>query len=192
MNTQNEILTPGVVVLLSLIAVLIILIIYFTIVACRQRSKRPQMVKRLKQQGLRIHTFFYHEGGLPVVPGSMCGIFSYPDRIEFKAGTTEIKLPRDKITDMQLKTNTGIQNPSLSRTIRYAARYVRHGNSFSAGMAPSPKRVIVSQYLIITYTNDHRGPAYIVFDVKYNLSAANKLIKEFRELNTTSGIKVEL
>ncbi len=56
--------------------------------------------KKQNFEGITIYTAFHHINGLPLAENLLCEVFSYPDRVEFKAGTTNIKLNREKITDM--------------------------------------------------------------------------------------------
>jgi hypothetical protein len=65
-------------------------------------------------EGITIYTAFHHTDGLPIVENMLCEVFSYPDRMDFKAGTTEIKLSKDKITDMCIKTDIEIQQQAVS------------------------------------------------------------------------------
>lgn len=55
-----------------------------------------------------------HVNGLPIAENLNCEINSYDDRLEFKSGTTNIKLPRNKITDMCIKTDVEIQKQAVS------------------------------------------------------------------------------
>ena len=68
----------------------------------------------MKEDGLSLHAAFHHVNGLPIAENLICEIFSYPDRIEFKSGTTSIKLAREKITDACIKTDTEIQKQMVS------------------------------------------------------------------------------
>lgn len=70
--------------------------------------------KKQSFEGVTVYTAFHHINGLPIAENLLCEVFSYPDRIEFKAGTTNIKLAREKITDMYLKFDTEIQNQAVS------------------------------------------------------------------------------
>lgn len=52
--------------------------------------------KKQNSSGITVYTAFHHVNGLPLAENLLCEVFSYPDRIEFKAGTTNIKLAREK------------------------------------------------------------------------------------------------
>lgn len=121
-------------------------------------------------------------------------MFSYPDRIEFKAGTTNIKLAREKITDMCLKFDTEIQNQAVSSVGGAIAGGVMFGTlgAIIGGRAKTKKVKNTTQYLIITYAGEQGELKYIGFDIKNNPPSAAKLVKEFRELNTNSGVQIEL
>ena len=134
--------------------------------------------------GLSIYTAFHHISGLPIVEDTLCEVFSFPDRIDFKAGTTEITLSKNKITDISIKTDTEIQNQAVSSV----------GGAVGAiigGRAKDKKVKTVTNYLIITYSNDG-DVKFIVFDTKNNSQSADKLVKEFQKSGSSSGVKIEL
>lgn len=144
--------------------------------------------------GITIYTAFNHVDGLPIAENILCEVFSYLDRIEFKSGNTNIKLLRDKITDMCIKTDIDIQNQVVSSVGGAIAGGFMFGTLGAAigGRAKTKKIKTVTKYLIITYTNNQGGISYIGFDTKNNPASAEKLVKEFQELNTSSGIEIEL
>lgn len=77
-------------------------------------KKKKARKAELQQSGLLLHLVFHHVNGLPIAENILCEIRSYKDRLDFTAGTTNIKLPREKITDMCIKTDTEIQNQAVS------------------------------------------------------------------------------
>ncbi len=174
-----------------------ILISIFILIIWRIRKsslKKKQHKNEIQRSGLTIHTMFPHVNGLPIAENLPCTIFSYPDRIEFKSGTTGIKLARNKITDMCIKTDTEIQNQAVSSVGGAIAGGVMFGplGAVIGGRAKTKTVRTITQYLIITYTGSQENLKYIGFDVTHNLGPALKLVKEFKELNTTSGIRIEL
>ena len=154
------------------------------------------MFKKKKQdfKGITIYTAYHHVNGLPIAEGQLCEVFSYPDRIEFKAGTTNIKLSRERITDMSIVLDTEIQKQVVSSIGGALAGGVMFGTlgTIIGGRAKSKKVKTTTKYLIITYTNKQGGLAYIGFDTKNNPPSANKLVEEFKKLNISSGIQIEL
>jgi hypothetical protein len=60
------------------------------------------------------------------------------------------------------------------------------------GRAKNKKVKTTTRYLIITYTGEQGELKYIGFDIKNNPPSASKLVKEFHELNTNSGVQIEL
>lgn len=150
--------------------------------------------KKQTSTGITVYTAFHHVNGLPLAENLLCEVFSYPDRIEFKAGTTNIKLAREKITDMCLKFDTEIQNQAVSSIGGAIAGGVVFGTlgAIIGGRAKNKKVKTTTQYLIITYTGEQGELKYIGFDIKNNPPSAAKLVKEFRELNTNSGVQIEL
>lgn len=150
--------------------------------------------KKQNFDGLSVYTAFHHVNGLPVAENLLCEVFSYPDRIEFKAGTTNIKLAREKITDMCIKSDTEIQNQVVSSVGGAIAGGIMFGALGAAigGRAKNKKVKTITQYLIISYTNNQGELVYIGFDTKNNPPSAEKLVKEFQEWNLNSGVQIEL
>ncbi len=183
--------------LLIIIGILLLFIIFcirMFIATSKSKKKRKQEIKELKDQGLTIRTTLHHVNGLPIAENLLCEIFSYPDRIEFKAGTTNINLARNKITDMCIKTDTEIQNQAISSVGGAIAGGVMFGalGAIIGGRAKTKKVKNITQYLIITYTDTKGELTYIGFDITGDPYTAVKLVNEFRKLNTTQGISIEL
>ncbi len=142
---------------------------------------------------LSIYTAFHHISGLPIVEDTLCEVYSFPDRLDFKAGTTEITLSKDKITDMSIKTDTEIQNQAVSSVGGAVAGAMLFGaiGAVIGGRAKNKKVKTVTKYLIITYLGDTE-PKFIIFDIKNNPQSADKLVKEFQKTDSLSGVKIEL
>lgn len=142
---------------------------------------------------LSIYTAFHHISGLPIVEDTICEVYSFPDRLDFKAGTTEITLSKDKITDMSIKTDTEIQNQAVSSVGGAVAGAMLFGaiGAVIGGRAKNKKVKTVTKYLIITYLGDTE-PKFIIFDIKNNPQSADKLVKEFQKTDSLSGVKIEL
>ena len=144
--------------------------------------------------GITIYAAFHHVNGLPIAENLLCEVFSYPDRLDFKAGTTNIKLARGKITDMCLKSDTEIQNQAVSSIGGAIAGGMMFGalGAIIGGRAKNKKVKTITQYLIITYTGEQGELKYIGFDIKNNPQSAEKLVKEFQALNSNSETQIEL
>lgn len=182
---------------LIVIGVLILICVFcfrMIIVTTKQRKQIKQGKQARKNQGLSVYTAFHHVNGLPIAENLLCEVFSYPDRIEFKIGSTNIKLVREKITDMCLKLDTEIVNQAVSSIGGAIAGGVMFGTlgAIIGGRVKNKKIKTTTQYLIITYTGEQGELKYIGFDIKNNPPSAVKLVKEFHELNTNSGIQINL
>ena len=183
--------------LLIIIGVLLVFVIFCIkmIRLTSQAKKRDtQQLNSLKEQGLTVHATFPHVNGLPIAENLLCEIFSFPNRIEFKSGTTSITLMREKITYMCIKTDTEIQQQLVSSVGGAIAGGVMFGTlgAIIGGRAKTKKIKTVTKYLIITYMNNQNELAYIGFDVMNNLASAYTLIGEFNKLNTNSGTHIDL
>ena len=95
---------------------------------------------------------------------------------------------------MCLKFDTEIQNQAVSSVGGAIAGGVMFGTlgAIIGGRAKTKKVKNTTQYLIITYAGEQGELKYIGFDIKNNPPSAAKLVKEFRELNTKSGVQIEL
>lgn len=143
--------------------------------------------------GLTVYTALHHVNGLPIAENTLCEVFSYPDRIEFKAGTTNIQLQKEKITDMCIKTDVDIQNQAVSSVGGAVAGVVMFGalGAVIGGRTKIKKVKTVTNYLIITYRSDSELK-YIGFDTVNNPILANKLVKEFQSIGVISDVNIEL
>lgn len=142
---------------------------------------------------LTIYSAFHHVDGLPIAENTLCEVFSFPDRIEFKSGTTQIKLPKEKITDMCIKTDTDIQNQAVSSVGSAVAGAMIFGTlgAVIGGRTKTKKVKTVTNYLIITYNSDG-ALKYLGFDTKNNPQSAGKLVDEFKKNSTTQGMQLVL
>lgn len=181
-------------IVIGVLTLFIIFCVRMFVVTSKAKKEGKKKMKNLKNQGLSVYAAFHHVNGLPLAENLLCEVFLYPDRIEFKAGTTNIKLAREKITDMCLKFDTEIQNQAVSSIGGAIAGGVMFGTlgAIIGGRAKNKKVKTTTQYLIITYTGEQGELKYIGFDIKNNPPSAAKLVKEFRELNTNSGVQIEL
>ena len=110
-------------------------------------------------EGITIYTAFHHVNGLPIPENVLCEVFSYPDRIDFKSGTTEIKLPKEKITDISIKTDTEIQQQLVSSAGGAIAGAMLFGSlgAIIGGRVKTKKVKTTTNYLIITYKRDRKS-----------------------------------
>ena len=174
---------------------IIIPVMVLIVLMIRKSRKRAKANKEaIRQSGILSYTAFHHVDGLQIPENTLCEIKSFSDRIEFKAGTTSIKLSRKKITDMSIKTDTEIQSQAISSIGGAVAGGMMFGTlgTIIGGRTKNKKVKTTTRYLIITYTGEQGELKYIGFDIKNDLSSAFKLVKEFHELNINSGIQIEL
>ena len=166
---------------------------YMFIATSKAQHKRKKQLKELKNNGMLTNLTLLHVSGLPIAENLLCQIYSYPDRIEFKSGTTNITLERSKITDMCIKTDVEIQKQMVSNPGGAIAGAIMFGTlgAIIGGREKSKTKKKISSYLIITYINNQEELTYIGFDATNNFSVG-KIVKEFQELNTNPGIHINL
>lgn len=198
MNTKIGNSTLGEMLPYFIVIIILLLMLVFcfrmVIVTSRAKNERKKQTAILQNQGLTIYAAFLHVNGLPIAENILCDVFSYPDRLEFKSGSTEFKLMRNKITDICIKTDTEIQKQMVSSVGGAIAGGIMFGplGAIIGGRAKTKKSKSTSSYLIITYLNNQEEITYIGFDIGNNFSSATKLVKEFRELNTNTKVQIEL
>lgn len=175
---------------LIMLPIMILIIVGIVNASKKKKARKAE----LQQSGLLQYSAFHHVNGLPIPENLLCEIRSYGDRLDFKAGTTNIKLPREKITDMCIKTDTEIQDQVVSSVGGAIAGGMMFGalGAIIGGRAKNKKMQTITQYLIITYTEEHEELKYIGFNIKNNPPSAVKLVKEFQALNSNSEIQIEL
>lgn len=198
MNTPIGQSTLGEMLPLFISIGILLLIIIFCINMIRVTSKARKVNKQqkaaLKAQGLSIYTAFNHVNGLPIAENLLCEVFSFPNRIEFKAGTTDITLSRENITDMCVKTDVEIQQQYVSSIGGAIGGAVLFGplGAMIGGRAQKKTDKTRHTYLIITYTGDQDELKYIGLDATANTAAATKLVVEFHKLNQNTGVRIQL
>lgn len=199
MNTPISKPTLGKILPLFILIGVLILLLIFCIKMISATSKAQKAYKQqrtaLKAQGMSIYAVFAHVNGLPISENLFCEVISFPNRIEFKSGTTDITLAREKITDMCIKTDVEIQQQYVSSIAGAVGGAILFG-ALGAIIGGRAKKKTVDKkrhsYLIITYSGDQGELKYIGFDVTNNTFPATKLVEEFRELNHNSGIEIQL
>lgn len=191
-STLGEML-PIFIFIVILLLILIVLIKAITMTSKSRKARKTQL-KGAKKEGMSMHVSFHHVSGLPIAENILCEICSFPDRLEFQTGTTKIKLAREKITDMCIKTDTDIQKQAVSSIGGAVAGGLMFGSlgAIIGGRAKNKKVKTVSHYLVITYVNSQGDLTYAGFEPTNSILAATKLVNEFHKLNTTPGAQIEL
>lgn len=171
----------------------VIIILFIVLIVLLIKKRKNSKKKVSNDTGLLNFCVLNHVNGLPVAENMLCEIRSYPDRIDFKSGTTNITLSREKITDMCIKTDTEIQNQVTSSVGGAIAGGIMFGalGAIIGGRSKNKKVKKVTQYLIITYDNQNTL-SYIGFELKGNAFSAAKLVDEFKKLNKNSETHIEL
>ena len=183
----------GFYITIGILLLIVIFCFYMFIVTLSAQQGRKARLKELKNNGMLTCLTLLHVNGLPIAENLWCEIQSYPDRIEFKSGTTNIALSRNKITDMCIKTDIEIQQQIVSNPGGAIAGAIVFGalGAIICGREKTKTQKKISSYLIITYINNQGKPAYIGFETTNNFSVS-KFVEEFKKLNTNSGIQIHL
>lgn len=150
-------------------------------------KERKRNLKQLKENGLILNGCFNHINGLNLFENTMCEVFLYSDRFEFKSGSIQFKLAKSKIVDISITTDTDIQKQYVSSIGGAVGGAVLFGplGAMIGGRAKQKKTINVSYYMIITYKNENDELKYIGFDVTYALPKAKKFESEFKKTNNT-------
>lgn len=135
-----------------------------------------------------------HVNGLPIAENIACEIVSTPEYMEFKAGNVSIKLNREKIVDVCVKTDIEIQDHMVSSVGGAVGGAVLFGplGAIIGGRAKKKQTKHTTRYLIITYMDDSNELKYIGFDTTYNSPFnVSKFVKQFQLLNQAK-VQIEL
>lgn len=181
-------------ILIGVLLLFIIFCIKMIRVTSKAQKSRKQQQSALKAQGMSICATFTHVNGLPISENLFCEVISFPNRIEFKAGTTNITLAREKITDMCIKTDVEIHQQYVSSIGGAVGGAVLFGplGAMIGGRSKKKTDKKRHSYLIITYIGDQSELKYIGFDATINTIAATKLVAEFHRLNQNAEVRIQL
>lgn len=182
-TTLGELMPIFIVLFVCLI--FLVFLVFAIIAGSKVRKKEKNKVQELKTKGLTFHTYFSHLNGLPIAEGTMCEFFSYPDRYEFKVNKTDIKLPKDRITDVCVKTDVEIQQQYVSSAGGAIGGAIMFGavGALIGGRAKKKQIKTVEHFLIITYTKDDEIK-HIGFNVTNDVMQAGKVVAEFKKENS--------
>lgn len=176
------------------------LIVLFVVLLVKSRKKKKKQKEAFQEEKRRLGRLTsiagYHVTGLPLPENTICTITNYEDRMELKAGTTEIRLQRTKITDVCMKTEEEIQKQVVSSIGGAVAGGLLFGPLGAAigGRAKTKKLKTTHQYFIISYIGDNKELKYICFEIvdSNNTKDVYKVIEEFKERNVNSDVHIEL
>ena len=149
---------------------------------------------KTQSQGSMNHVKTNHLKGLPIAEGAACNIRTYQNHIVFVSGMTHIRLERKKITDMRVKTETELQKQYVSSAGGALGGALLFG-ALGAMVGGRTKQKTISEttyYMIISYNKSDDEPAFLYFQITDTLSAANKVVDEFHELNKNSVTHIDL
>ena len=178
------------------------LVPFITVICLRNRWNKSDTEETQNQvdanhtanQGSMNHVKTNHLKGLPIAEGAACNIRTYQNHIVFVSGMTHIRLERKKITDMRVKTETELQKQYVSSAGGALGGALLFG-ALGAMVGGRTKQKTISEttyYMIISYNNSDGEPAFLYFQITDTLSAANKVVDEFYELNKNSVTHIDL
>lgn len=112
--------------------------------------------KERKAAGITVEGQLKHVNGLPIAENQVCKVVSYPDKYEITASGVSFNLPKDRVTDICIKTDVEIQKQAVSSIGGAVAGAVLFGplGAIIGGRAKDRKVKTTSKYLIFTYMKD--------------------------------------
>lgn len=183
----------GLAVSIFLLVVVLALCFYVFSKIHKARKARKKETKQLKSQGMLTRAYFPHVYGLPLPENMECEVRSYPDRIEFHGGNTDITLNRSKIINIETATDLDIQKQAVSSAGGAVVGYAAFGPLGAAigGRVKNRTVATATTYLIISY-RDGDALKHIGFEVTVYASEAYKIVEEFKKFNHNTSIKINL
>lgn len=180
----------------ALPAAIIFAIIGILLLLIKGKSKQEKM--QLREQG-EANVAQYkrtvnckHTAGLPLADGTTCGVEFGDEEILISGGGNDFKLPYNRITNLQVKTDVEIQKAYTSSIGGAVGGAVLFGplGAIIGGRTKEKTSKVVEHYLIITYTKDDKIE-YLSFWTSENFKAA-KLIDQKRGLLSSQNMTVNL
>lgn len=183
------------------------------IIAVFLRKKRYNQQKELIDSGIIIRTSLQHITGLQVSDFLPCAIDVTAESYKFKVSNIDFTLPKNKVTDVCIKTKTEIQKQYVSSFGGAAMGGALFGLAGAAygGRAKAKSIRNISNFLVITYigesTTDIKNIIFGIDNgmtdlqirankmagVKGDMSAAKKIVKDFRTGTVKSNsVSIEL
>lgn len=143
-------------------------------------AERKRKKKEIKEENARVLTG-KHLAGLPLSEGCSCRIAAENDGFVFAGGGNEFHLKKNKITDIDVKTDAEIKRQYVSSAGGAVAGGMVFGplGAIVLGRAKEKKTTTITHFLIFTYRSD-QNVDYISFEIPYCfLSKARKWKREF-------------
>lgn len=174
------------------------------------RKRREKELKRLTESGIKLRAEFMHISGLQVSDYLPCLVNITNEEYKFVASNINFSLPRNKITDVCIKTKTEVQKQYVSSIGGAALGGALFGLAGAAygGRATAKTLKNISNFLVITYYGENETDIKtIVFGIsknnnqpisktaplRGNMSTAKKVVKDFNNSTIKSeNISIDL
>ena len=160
-------------------------------------QKRKEIAQKRKEAGLTIEGEFKHICGLPIPENQICNVYSYPEKYEFEVNGLNIKLQRNKITDLSVKTYKELSRQPVSSIGGTIGGAVIGGilsgslGVLGAIIGGRAKRVSTRmKYLIITYIKDEQV-YYVGFELDTSKASSQAVLfeREFQNYKSQKFIE---
>ncbi len=162
------------------------------------RKRRAKKLKDFIDSGIVVRAEFQHLAGLQVSDFIPCIIDITADAYKFVASNINFSLPRNKITDVCIKTKTEVQKQYVSSIGGAALGGALFGLAGAAygGRATAKTLKNISNFLVITYYGENETDIKtIVFGIsknnnqplsktaplRGNMPTAKKIVKDFNK-----------
>lgn len=175
------------------------IIIIFSLYMYRKTSKAQKQAKEklrsnMTNKGASLSVTLPHLIGLNIPENSLTSIYSCPSSYEFESNGVTFTLNKNKVTDISMKTTSEIQKQIVSSIGGAIGGAVLFGplGAMIGGRAKTKELRTVTTCLIFTYEKNN-SIDYIAFNATNNLLNSNKLMNEFKQMNSTKeNKKIEL
>lgn len=180
-------------IIIGILFLICIFCVRMIVVTSRQKRKVKKRNKELMASGVINIASGNLMAGLPLAEGTLCDIYEYGDKVLFKASGSDFNLDKEKITDIDIKTDQEITSQYVSSIGGAVAGAFLFGTlgAMVGGRAKQKKTRKISQYLIFTYLKDG-SVDYISFDVTVNYFQAFKISDKFKNGSSAATFSVDL
>lgn len=182
-----------IVAIVILLGVIIFCIRMAIITSKLQKQRKLSMNNKLNDLGAYLKGTYKHIAGLSLPENTFCNVYVCDDKVVIEGNGVTFNLPKEKITDVCIKTEKEIQQQYVSSIGGAVAGGVLFGplGAIVGGRVKKKKDKKTTQFLIYTYAKDTTID-YISFEIVEIGFNAIKFVEDFRKNNVANKKEVNL
>lgn len=168
-----------IIIVIFVFIVVIAILKQFDVLSYEQKEKRENKKQELQAEEC---VSLRHVAGLPLAENCMCNLYLCKDKIVIESEGATFNLLKEKLIDVNLKTETEIRKAYVSSVGGAVGGALLFGplGAMIGGRTKEKEDKTEKQFLIFTYLKDNQNQ-YISFEITREFSKALKFIKDFRD-----------